>query len=234
MFLRSLYRHLLGGKVLSGPFAGLRYVPNSVGSVHFAKLLGTYECELWTHVEKLISLAPACIINIGAGEGYYATGLAWCLPNTRVIAFQTEAHGRDLIGQIATLNAVGSRVAIHGCCTTSDLATALQGVAHPAIVIDAEGAEGELLDPAMVPALTSAVILVEVHDFHAPIGELLLQRFRSTHHVEEIQSRPRTVRDLPFPIRAIRFTPWSGRAINEMDEKRPGPMRWFWLEPRAS
>ncbi|MDP2136582.1 MAG: hypothetical protein Q8J74_01890 [Candidatus Didemnitutus sp.] len=230
MFLRSLYRHLFGWKVISGPFAGLRYVPNSVGSVHFAKLLGTYECELWTHVEKLISLAPTRIINIGAGEGYYAAGLAWRLPNPRVTAFETEAHGRELIGQIATLNAVGARVAIRGACTSSDLATALQGVAHPAIVIDAEG---ELLDPANVPALTRAVILVEVHDFHAPIGELLLPRFRSTHHVEEVQSRPRTARDLPSPIRAIRFTPWSGRAVNVMDEKRPGPMRWFWLEPRS-
>lgn len=232
MFLRTLYKHLFGWRVLAGPFRGLRYVPESVGSVHFAKLLGTYERELWPHIGKLIDRAPDGIINIGAGEGYYAAGLAWRLPGTRVTAFETDAFGRELIGRIAALNQIGARVDIRGCCTPADLAAALAGIERPAIVIDAEGAEGDLLDPARIPALVRADILVEVHDFIAPLGELLLTRFSPTHQCEEIWSRPRTARDLPFPIRTIAFTPWAGRAVRVMDEQRPGPMRWFWLEPR--
>jgi hypothetical protein len=234
MFFRSLYKHLFGWSVLAGPFAGLRYLPGSVGSVHFAKLLGTYELELRPQIEELIALAPEVVINIGAGEGYYAVGLAARLPGARVIAFETDAGGRHMIGQMAAFNGTGVRLDIRGHCSLSDLVDALPRTGNPALIIDAEGAEGELLDPEKIPALARTTMLVEVHDFVAPLGDLLRRRFAPTHSIEEIWSRPRTALDLPPQIRLMALTPWRIRAVNVMDEKRPRPMRWFWCQPLAT
>ena len=233
MLLRTIYKNIFGQRVLSGPFQGLQYIAESVGSVHFPKLLGTYERELWPQVEGLIAYAPDALINVGAGEGYYAIGIARRLVNVRVVAFEADARGRNLIGQVAALNKVQARVEIRGTCTPADLAAALRDARRPALVIDAEGAEGELLDPVGVPDLARTAVLVEVHDFIAPLGDLLLRRFAPTHHHQEIWSQPRTARDLPGLIRVMAYTPWRDQAVRAMDEDRPGPMRWFWFEPRS-
>ena len=232
MRLRTLYEKLIGWRVVSGPFRGLRYVPESVGSIHAPKLLGTYECELRPQVEALVARAPDFIVNIGAGEGYYAVGLARRLPLARLVAFEANARGRDLTGRMATLNGVATRVEVRGLCELADLSTALRGTARPVVVIDAEGAEDPLLDPVQVPELLRAAILVEVHDFILPaIGDQLLSRFATTHRHQEIWSEPRTARDLPSFTKLAAFSPWRGQAVRAMDEQRPGRMRWFWFEP---
>ena len=235
MRLRTVYEKLLGWRVLSGPFRGLRYVPEAVGSVHAPKLLGTYESELRPQVEALVSRAPDLVVNVGAGEGYYAVGLARRLPHARIVAFEADARGRDLTGRMAALNGVGARVEVRGLCALADLDAALRGAARPVVVIDAEGAEDPLLDPVRVPELRRAAILVEVHDFILPeIGDQLLRRFASTHRHQEIWSAPRTARDLPTFTRLAAYSPWRGQAVRAMDEQRPGRMRWFWFEPLAS
>lgn len=233
MSLRGIFSGIFGWRVIAGPFRGLRYVPEGVGSVLPAKLLGAYERELRPQIARLVARAPDVIVNIGAGEGYYAIGLARCLPQTRVIAYEGNPHGRELISRLATLNGVAARVEVRGLCAMGDLKAALEGTQRPVVVIDAEGAEEELLDPVRAPDLARCAILVEVHDFIAPLGELLLGRFSATHRHQEIWSQPRLARDLPGLTRLIAFTPWRSRAVAAMDERRPGPMRWFWLEPRS-
>lgn len=231
--LRSLYQRVFGETVLSGPFRGLRYIPSSVGSVHLAKLVGTYECELRPQIERLISRAPDVIVNIGAAEGYYAVGLACRLPACRILAFEMEAHGRDLIPQLAGLNGVANRVEVHGTADPLNLGAALSRASRPCVVIDAEGAEAELLDPVKSPDLARCDILVEVHDFIVPIGDKLLARFADTHLHHEIWSHPRCSADLPAALRPIALTPWRGKVLAALDERRPGPMRWFWFETRS-
>jgi hypothetical protein len=234
MRLRTLYEKLLGWQVLAGPFRGLRYVPEAIGSVHAPKLLGTYESELHPHIEALVTRKPDVIINVGAGEGYYAVGLARRLKHARIIAFEADPRGQELTGRVAALNGVAPRVEVRGLCAVADLSLALRGAGRPAVVVDAEGAEGEILDPARAPGLARAVILVEVHDFiSSALGDLLLRRFAATHRHEEVWSRPRTARDLPGLARLAALSPWRDQAVRAMDEQRPGPMRWFWFEPRS-
>ena len=62
--------------VQQGPFRGLQYIDNSVGSTLPPKLMGTYERELIWVIDEMISTEPDIIIDIGAAEGYYAVGLA--------------------------------------------------------------------------------------------------------------------------------------------------------------
>ena len=98
-YLNHLAQRRTGGRVRSGPFAGMRYVDTSVGSCFIPKLLGTYECELASKVEWICRQQPKLIIDIGAAEGYYAIGLAIRMPNARVVAFEQDRQGRRHCGR---------------------------------------------------------------------------------------------------------------------------------------
>jgi hypothetical protein len=211
----------------------MAYVGDYSGSLLPPKLLGTYENELHPAVERLIADRPAVIVNVGAGEGYYAVGLARRLPHTQVLAFEANEHGRALLAQVARENRVADRITIGGFCHPADLARALGSADRPWLVIDVEGAEDHLLTPATVPELARTSILLEVHDFvDLTLGRRILDRFAATHDCEEIWSQPRTLGDLPWWLRGVALTPWSQRVVHAMDEQRPGRMRWFIFTPQ--
>ena len=69
--------HVHGGTVGTGPFAGMRLMrPASLGDGDLApKLLGCYEAKLHPAMAKAVARNPKTIVNIGCGEGYYAS--AW-------------------------------------------------------------------------------------------------------------------------------------------------------------
>jgi hypothetical protein len=232
MQLAQLFALACGRQVISGPFRGVRYIANSSGSVLPPKLLGTYEQELHSCIAEIIRAQPELIVNIGAGEGYYAIGLARRLPRTEVVAFEGNPVGQQLLAAMAKLNRVGDRVQIRGFCTPADLENELAPLRSPVVVIDAEGAELTLLDPGPVPSLRRAVILAEIHDFILPNATEVIRRFDATHDQKEIWSRPRSARDLPKRLRPFLWTPWKKRVLAALEEQRPGPMRWVLFTPR--
>ncbi len=113
------------GRILGGPFRGMKYLDQSVGSVLLAKILGTYELELHSVIERICQSEYDLIIDVGAAEGYYAVGLAMRCRNSRVVAFEMEATGRDLLAQLAASNNVSKRIHIEGICTLDALTQAL-------------------------------------------------------------------------------------------------------------
>src|SRR5258708_4505437 len=120
-YLTRLVRHATNCRVRSGPFAGMRYVDNSVGSAYLPKLLGTYERELAEVIEEACRLRPELIIDLGAAEGYYAVGLALRNPQARVVAFEQQDIGRAALWRMAQLNGVADRIEIHGRCAAFGL-----------------------------------------------------------------------------------------------------------------
>jgi hypothetical protein len=91
-----------------------------------------------------------------------------------------------------------------------------------------------LLDPATVPSLRRATILVELHEFvEKGISEEIRQRFVGTHKVIQIWQQERTIADFPFKDFYSRWLPkpYLRWAVNE---SRPERMSWFWMEPRAT
>jgi len=231
-YLLHLIRQRTGGCVYAGPFKGMHYAEYSVGSVYLPKLMGIYERELVEVVEKACQAKPTLIIDVGAAEGYYAVGLAMRNPGSQVIAFETEERGRSALKEMAGRNHVGDRLAIHGKCEPPDLEAALAGSSAPFLVCDAEGYETVLLDPAVVPSLRDATILVELHDFLQPgATELLRQRFETTHSVLQIWQEPRTRQDFPWPNLATAILPDS-HLDWVLTEGRPVRMSWLWIEPR--
>lgn len=221
-------------RVHLGPFKGMQYIRHAVqvqSSAYCPKLLGTYEQELHPVVESLRAQSPyQQVINIGAGEGYYAVGLALHLPQIQLTAFEADSNSRTILSRMAHANGVASRLAIREFCTLSLLQEELGNLGRTLVVCDVEGGEQELLDPSSIPALTNADILVELHDFIIPgISDEIRQRFTRTHHIMDIPAQPRQLRDWPASLslpQAYRRTALS--------EYRPGGMRWFWMTAHRS
>ena len=232
-YLLHLTRTRTDCRVLGGPFAGLRYVEDSVGSAYVPKLLGIYESELSVQVASICQRRPSLIIDIGAAEGYYAIGLAVRNPQARVIAFEMESQGQAALREMAALNGVAERVEIRGKCEPRDLAAVLGDNPSPIIVCDVEGYEQHLLDLRSVPALARATILLELHDFIVPgITEKLRGRFNGTHRIEHIWQQPRSREQFPWrtlgtTLLLKSYLDWS------VSEWRPVRMAWLWMEPNA-
>jgi hypothetical protein len=218
------------GRVLGGPFAGMRYVGRAVGSAWCPKLLGTYELEIQAAVENAIGWRPDVVVNLGAAEGYYAVGLARRLLETKIIAYEACGQFHSLIGRLAARNGVAARCEVRGTATLAELEVDLATADRPLVVCDVDGAELALLDPDAAPTLRRAAILVELHDVLTgqPIAEEIRGRFAATHDIEEFKSRRRTAADLPegvrLPHRMVKIA---------LAERDPDSEEWFWMRPRG-
>jgi hypothetical protein len=219
-----------GGKILCGPFRGLRYSPYAVGSEYFPKILGTYEKELHGIIGKWSGETFNRIIIAGAGEGYYVGGMAARYPDARITSFEMDPEGRRAIAILARANGFGERLENNGRCDVAALRQALDADSSSLLIMDVEGAEKELLDPRALPTLGRAWILVEVHDCFLPgLDRLLRERFAGSHEIEEIAALPRTKADIEdLPLAGLNMDGILGL----IDEKRPPGMSWFAMRPK--
>lgn len=231
---------LLGKRrVLRGSFTGMRYLDESFCGALPPKLLGTYERELQPIIDATPNGGYRTIVNVGAGEGYYAVGLALQNPGLPVIAFDLDPGARALVGKLAALNGVQDRVTIRERCTCTDLEDAVDG--RTFVCMDAEGDEVTLLDPARVPGLLEADVVVEIHDFLArDMADRIRDRFHPTHRIREIWQEGRKYIDMPEPPSRTQRLFWEltlqrpyQRMHKALDENRPERMRWLHLERRG-
>ena len=187
-FLRRNLIGKLGQPVVqSGPFQGMQFHSQAAEGCYIPKLLGCYEEELHPlirHIseQKLYDR----IINVGCAEGYYAIGLARCLPEATVLAFDINPKAQESCKQLAALNQVGERVIVGGRVSQQDWPGLIDE--RVLIVSDCEGAEYELLDPLQCPDLLRADFLIELHgvDSKPELAEALLNRYRDTHEIQMI------------------------------------------------
>jgi len=211
----------------------MRYIGNAAGNahIHIPKLLGVYERELNPYIEQACALNFLLIVDVGAAEGYYAVGMALRNPTARVTAFEMDARARAALADKVRLNEVGNRVEIRGKCEPDDLERVLADTPRPYIICDAEGDEAVLLDPATVPSLQRAWILVELHEFiERGISEKIRERFVATHKIAHIWQQERTIADFPFKDFYTRWLPESYLRW-AVSESRPERMSWFWMTP---
>ena len=235
-YLMHLAWSQANGRVQTGSFKGMKYVDDlcgSVGAAYIPKILGIYEKELESYINKASSLGLEKIINVGGGEGYYAIGLALKNPAAYVTTFEMEDRGRDAIRQMAELNAVEERVEVLGKCELEDLNRIIADSPKTLIVMDVEAYEMILLNPKKAPNLKNAYILVELHDFIQPgIAEELKHRFEPTHLIERIWQTERSIKEFPYRTLYTKLLPkkyleWT------VSEWRPVRMSWYWIEPNS-
>jgi hypothetical protein len=231
---RFLERLKKSQTVAGGPFKGMLYEGQAVCGAAAPKIMGVYESELAPFLLKWSVIPFRHIINVGAGEGYYAVGCAMLWPHATVTAFESSEEGRRLLTRNVELNGLQSRVRIMGYCGPEQLhAAAVNG--ESLIIVDVEGAESDLLDPGNIPGLANAYMIVEIHDFiDQQLGETVSSRLRSSHRIEEVRTQRRTFWDFREP-RALWLRFWLLPYLKQYaDELRPGPMRWFCCTPIPS
>jgi FkbM family methyltransferase len=223
-----------GSKVMAGPFAGMNYVRDAHGSSLPPKLIGCYERELHPVLAAYKATPVDVVIDIGAAEGYYAVGFLYAGLAKQTVAYEAVPAAGEQVKELARLNGVADKVRVAGLCQPGDLQAELTAVAgrRVLVMVDAEGAEDVLLDPAQVPAIRTADILVEMHDFAVPgVTDRVQSRFAGTHTIRRFDQEPRSAADNPCQTWLTRLLP-ARYAAGVVHEKRPAPMHWLWLQPK--
>jgi hypothetical protein len=176
-----------GTKVMGGIFAGMDFVAHSAEGCHVPKLLGCYEEELQPFLSRISPDEYSTVLSIGCAEGYYAVGIKRLLPNIRVLAYDTNPLAQAACQSLATKNHV--EIEIGGLFKPEDFAN-FSGLGKTLLWCDIEGAERELLDPKVSPALAQMDLVVEFHP--TPQGHTfndVLPRFAESHEIEVIHGR---------------------------------------------
>ncbi len=192
----TLLKHQ-GTVVMQGPLAGMEFLPQTAEGCHIAKLLGCYEQPLQPFIDQAITNAYPTILNIGCAEGYYAVGMARRMPSTQVLAFDLNPKAQEVCAALAQKNSVSDRVKVGALFKPEDFeAYAGQKVL---VLCDIEGAEKDLLDPEVAPALKGMDLIVESHEcLLTGITQLLVSRFKDTHQITVVQDNgQRQLKDAP-------------------------------------
>ncbi len=233
------YRRLIYGKkeitVISGPFRGLRYFNKIVWGSITPKWIGSYEDELTAVIEDIIQRPYSVVMDIGCAEGYYATGLAYRMPRSRIYAYDTDFISRHQTRQLAQLNTLTDRVFVRGFCSHEEIS---RHVDQPALIIcDIEGFERELLNPDACGALKKMDILVEVHEgegkWKPSTLDLLKSRFAGTHALTEINATDRESQANNF-IESGTTNLNRDQVREAMNEHRSNGYLWLWMEVRQT
>ena len=209
--------------VRHGPFTGMKYAPMSSGSVLSPKVIGSYESPIHYWITDAISQSYDRILNIGCGEGYYAVGFSLKSPASRVYGYDIDNKARENVAKLARLNGVADRIDIRDLCTKDDLQREITN--YTLIFCDIEGGELDLLRPDLIPGLSRADLIIEMHDFCCPgVTEILVRRFLPSHRIEITYHGAKYAHEFPIletiPIKKQTFL---------LEEARPPMQSWMRL-----
>jgi hypothetical protein len=205
--------------VQDGPFRGMRYTRAAVLAHHATpNLLGTYESQLYPFLTEA-ALRSDLIIDIGAAEGYYAVGLAR-LTGKPVVAFDVNGSERQMIKEMAALNQVSSLVTISGWCSSTKLVDLVQGK-RALVFSDIEGGEFSLFTPAVVEALRSCDVFIELHGTQEQNRSL----------IESFSGRESIVLDHPKDVEGASRLTILGRDAERMSAEYRDFQQWLVLRP---
>ena len=215
-----------GATIFQGPFAGMAYVNHAAEGSLIARLLGVYESELHPHLQAFAEAGLDCVIDVGCAEGYYAVGLARMMPGIVVYAHDIAEEARAACAELAAMNGVSDRVIVGGEFAPDGF-EAFAG-RRVLVIVDAEGAEVDILEPALSPALAGMNLIVETHDLYRP-GALatLVERFSPTHDIVRVDQQPKTyalpdwLRELPHLDQLLAVWEW-----------RVQPTPWLVMTPK--
>ncbi len=230
VYLQNAFLKDGGAVVRHGPFMGMDFLANSAEGCHIAKLIGRYEQPLHEFIEQAISNDYSCILNIGCAEGYYAVGMARRMPTTQIMAFDLNTKAQEICNALAQKNGVSERVKVGNLFKSEDFASfANQRVL---VLCDIEGAERELLNPVVSPALAGMDLIVESHECLIPgVTQILIDRFKGTHQITLVQDNGQR--------RLTKMSNWFNNLSNldqllAVWEWRSGPTPWLIMKRKGA
>ena len=129
-----------GGRVLSGPFAGMRHTGDACGSLLAPKLVGTYEVEI---AKKIVdsALDADVFIDIGCAEGWYVSGVALLASSCRLIGIDVNPLALRAAEKLAELNGVCGRCKFFPSLDDVEIAASQKLF----VLIDVDGSEIQVL-----------------------------------------------------------------------------------------
>jgi hypothetical protein len=231
---RSLSEQL-SHTVISGLFTGMTLLPDTTWGRgdRAGQLLGLYEQEVQAVIE---AEAPGydCLIDIGAGDGYYAVGCILKSLFRHCHAFEISDASRKSIQQLALQNEVADRITIHGAATVDALMALPPACRESAFVlIDAEGAEFDLLTAGLICGFPHAFFVIELHPSCVSNGAAavadLCARMSATHQVSRIAQGARD----PNRFEVLRHLHDNERWLIA-SENRGQLMEWLIASPRPN
>lgn len=224
--LANTYLMREGARIRGGPFAGMDYVDQATEGALIPRLLGTYESELHPYLQAFAAAGVETVIDVGCAEGYYAVGLALLMPRAVVHAFDIDEAARTVCAELAAKNGVAERVRIGGAFPPDGFqAFAGQRVL---VMVDAEGAELDILQPDLSPALAAMGLIVETHDvYRKGVLQELLRRFAPTHQISVVRQQPKTF-DMPAWLQEL---PHLDQLL-AVWEWRQAPTPWLVMRPK--
>lgn len=217
----------------SGLFKGAKFRYLAWNSSDKASILsGSYEHEVQSWLTQNTGRLDRDVINIGAGDGLYAVGLIHSGLASRVFCFETNHHSQKLITKNGELNAfLGGQLVVRGTFSNiaHHLSTDLSGFRFDGslFIIDAEGAEFQILSREFFQIFRNATGLVEIHDPQnnkAAELKLLAEEF---YNVETIKTQARDPMEFPELAKLGDDFRWG-----VMSEGRSYPGRWYALTPK--
>lgn len=227
LMLANTYIAHEGTRIWGGPFAGMEYVGVASEGALIPRLLGTYESELHPHLAAIAAAGLDCVIDVGCAEGYYAVGLARMMPQVIVHAHDIDDRARALCTDLAARNGVDQRVIVGGEFRPQDF-QAFAG-RRVLVMVDTEGAEVDILQPDLAPALAGMTIIVETHDvFRTDALATVRARFEATHDIVQVDTGTKHLTGPPWLL-----------DFNHLDqllavwEWRLRPTPWLVMRPRG-
>jgi hypothetical protein len=237
LMLGQRLRKTFGNVVSYGPLKGFRMAETQTWG-HSAdvgvQLVGFYEKEVLDAVCGG-GRRYRCLVNLGAGDGYYGVGLVKAGIAQRSICFESNPESRAAITACADLNGVADHVAV---LETADhdfldrIGLQDEDLGECLFIIDIEGGEFGLLDGVNLQRLRRAEMIVELHGFVIADDPGIEQRFLA--RLGDVFDCSMLMTGARDPSRIAEMASWndSDRWLS-CSEGRPCLMRWVHCQPHV-
>lgn len=226
---------MFDGRVAYGPFRGLKISANpwwgksDLGSM----VLGLYEKEILEIIEALKNKRGQIdsFIDIGAADGYYASGMLMSQMAKRAICFESSEEGRSVIRENWVANGSPGLLEIHGEARVDSM-KAIEDVdmSNCFVLIDIEGGEFDLLSESFLGKLCGATVVVEIHNWVGSFLERYSKMLRAIDKYFDIELVERVERPTACIPELRDFT--DDNRLLLVSERRPCLMRFLKLLPR--
>lgn len=220
-------------EVLHGPFKGMKYPKTqAIGSAIFPKLMGSYESEIHSNIEDLLSFNNYSeIVDVGCAEGYYAVGMAMRSTESKIYAFDTNEDARDLCLEMAKLNSIEAKVHVNSELTPDKL-NQFEFTGKGLIICDCEGYETILFNKTNLSNLLNCDLIIETHDFkNIEISTYIKNLFYETHDLQSVYSVDDIQKALTYKYPELKSVSLSERK-RIFSEWRPAIMEWVICTPK--
>ena len=218
------------GIVQHGLFQGMKILKKSKwgdGDLG-GKLLGIYENEIYSYIEKELKNNHDLIINYGCAEGTYGIGIARLVPDVKVIMLDIDETSLNIAKENILANSVSNIEVSNRCNDRQYLESLLAGAKNPFIIMDCECYEDYMLDLEAIPSLRKTTVIVEMHDCFKPgLTDNLVYKFNDTHELEGISQGTKNLHVEPI----LNLSDTDKWII--ANENRPITMHWVYMVPKT-